>query len=178
MGIRVQEAKYHGVPWGRKAGKIKFICFNIVTLLKSSQRSWKEQKHWALVANVSTLKLSQIITTGNFNKERKHFLYYKIWIAPWHFLCVNSFRVNAPSKEHMCKSVILENTRCTHEDISGMFDTFCFFNILTLMKLDPLYSRYYCVITQVQKIAKNFHRLLFWHFYLLSMSNLSTLKNY
>lgn len=31
----------------------------------------------------------------------------------------------------MCKSVILENTRCTHNDIS-----------------DPLYSRYYCVITQ------------------------------
>ncbi|KAI9481571.1 MAG: hypothetical protein EXX96DRAFT_481234 [Benjaminiella poitrasii] len=30
-----------------------------------------------------------------------------------------AFRVNAPSKEHMCKSVILENTRCTHEDISG-----------------------------------------------------------
>ncbi|KAI9334314.1 hypothetical protein BD770DRAFT_402475 [Pilaira anomala] len=42
-----------------------------------------------------------------------------------------AFRVNAPSKEHMCKSVILENTRCTHNDIS-----------------DPLYSRYYCVITQ------------------------------
>ncbi|GAA5815229.1 hypothetical protein MFLAVUS_008735 [Mucor flavus] len=42
-----------------------------------------------------------------------------------------AFRVNAPSKEHMCKSVILENTRCTHGDIS-----------------DPLYSRYYCVITQ------------------------------
>ncbi|KAI9277756.1 YbaK/aminoacyl-tRNA synthetase-associated domain-containing protein [Sporodiniella umbellata] len=42
-----------------------------------------------------------------------------------------AFRVNAPSKEHMCKSVILENTRCTHKDIS-----------------DPLYSRYYCVITQ------------------------------
>ncbi|KAI7899908.1 uncharacterized protein BX663DRAFT_545376 [Cokeromyces recurvatus] len=45
-----------------------------------------------------------------------------------------AFRVNAPSKEHMCKSVILENTRCTHEDIS-----------------DPLYSRYYCVITQYVK---------------------------
>ncbi|KAI8370247.1 hypothetical protein BD560DRAFT_396848 [Blakeslea trispora] len=45
-----------------------------------------------------------------------------------------AFRVNAPSKEHMCKSVILENTRCTHEEIS-----------------DPLYSRYYCVITQYVK---------------------------
>ncbi|KAI7896994.1 uncharacterized protein EV154DRAFT_490113 [Mucor mucedo] len=45
-----------------------------------------------------------------------------------------AFRVNAPSKEHMCKSVVLENTRCTHEDIS-----------------DPLYSRYYCVITQYVK---------------------------
>ncbi|KAI8972529.1 hypothetical protein BDB01DRAFT_468314 [Pilobolus umbonatus] len=42
-----------------------------------------------------------------------------------------AFRVNAPSQEHMCKSIILENTRCTHNDIS-----------------DPLYSRYYCVITQ------------------------------
>ncbi|CEG66168.1 hypothetical protein RMATCC62417_02796 [Rhizopus microsporus] len=42
-----------------------------------------------------------------------------------------AFRVNAPSKEHMCKSVIIENTRCTHQDIS-----------------DPLYSRYYSVITQ------------------------------
>ncbi|CEP15521.1 hypothetical protein [Parasitella parasitica] len=42
--------------------------------------------------------------------------------------------VNAPSKEHMCKSVVLENTRCTHQDIS-----------------DPNYSRYYCVITQYVK---------------------------
>ncbi|KAG0735811.1 hypothetical protein G6F57_013411 [Rhizopus arrhizus] len=32
-----------------------------------------------------------------------------------------AFRVNAPSKEHMCKSVILENTRCTHEDISEKY---------------------------------------------------------
>ncbi|KAI8074307.1 uncharacterized protein B0P05DRAFT_548054 [Gilbertella persicaria] len=45
-----------------------------------------------------------------------------------------AFRVNAPSKEHMCKSVILENTRCTHKETS-----------------DPLYSRYYCVITQYVK---------------------------
>ncbi|KAL0143856.1 YbaK/aminoacyl-tRNA synthetase-associated domain-containing protein [Mucor lusitanicus] len=45
-----------------------------------------------------------------------------------------AFRVNAPSKEHMCKSVVMENTRCTHEDIS-----------------DPNYSRYYCVITQYVK---------------------------
>ncbi|KAI8874647.1 hypothetical protein K501DRAFT_204284, partial [Backusella circina FSU 941] len=43
-----------------------------------------------------------------------------------------AFRVGAPSRAHMCKSVILENTRCTHNEIS-----------------DPLYSRYYCYITPV-----------------------------
>ncbi|KAI8981621.1 YbaK/aminoacyl-tRNA synthetase-associated domain-containing protein [Mycotypha africana] len=45
-----------------------------------------------------------------------------------------AFRVNMPSKEHMCKSVIMENTRCMHEDFS-----------------DPNYSKYYCVITQYVK---------------------------
>ncbi|CAO3649952.1 unnamed protein product [Cunninghamella blakesleeana] len=42
-----------------------------------------------------------------------------------------AFRVNAPSRAHMCKSLVMENTRCTHHDYS-----------------DPLYSRYYCIITR------------------------------
>ncbi|ORX53538.1 hypothetical protein DM01DRAFT_1322476 [Hesseltinella vesiculosa] len=39
-----------------------------------------------------------------------------------------SFRVLAPSRAHMCKSLIMENTRCTHTNYD-----------------DPLYSRYYCI---------------------------------
>ncbi|KAI8344694.1 hypothetical protein BC941DRAFT_508215 [Chlamydoabsidia padenii] len=42
-----------------------------------------------------------------------------------------SFRVKAPSHSHMCKTLIMENTRCTHDDIS-----------------DPLYSKFYCIITR------------------------------
>ncbi|KAI8078650.1 uncharacterized protein BX664DRAFT_342401 [Halteromyces radiatus] len=42
-----------------------------------------------------------------------------------------AFRVKAPSRSHMCKSLIMENTRCTHTEIS-----------------DPLYSRFYCIITR------------------------------
>ncbi|KAI7871691.1 YbaK/aminoacyl-tRNA synthetase-associated domain-containing protein [Spinellus fusiger] len=45
-----------------------------------------------------------------------------------------AFRVNAPSREHMCKSVLLENTRCIHDSIQ-----------------DPNNARYYCVITQYVK---------------------------
>ncbi|CAG8465444.1 17064_t:CDS:2, partial [Acaulospora morrowiae] len=41
------------------------------------------------------------------------------------------FRLVAPSVDHLCKSVIFENTRCPHETID-----------------DPLNSRYYCVIVQ------------------------------
>ncbi|KAI8374289.1 uncharacterized protein BYT42DRAFT_499576, partial [Radiomyces spectabilis] len=29
-------------------------------------------------------------------------------------------RVNAPSEAHLCKTLIFENTRCTHNEISGM----------------------------------------------------------
>ncbi|CAI2174015.1 3080_t:CDS:2 [Funneliformis geosporum] len=42
-----------------------------------------------------------------------------------------AFRLIAPSINHLCKSVIFENTRCSHDSID-----------------DPLNSRYYCVITQ------------------------------
>ena len=43
-----------------------------------------------------------------------------------------SFRLVAPSINHLCKSVIFENTRCSQDSIE-----------------DPLNSKYYCVITQV-----------------------------
>ncbi|KAI8059196.1 hypothetical protein BC940DRAFT_338370 [Gongronella butleri] len=39
-----------------------------------------------------------------------------------------SMRVMAPSRAHMCKSLIMENTRCTHMNYD-----------------DRLYSRYYCI---------------------------------
>ncbi|CAG8463052.1 6190_t:CDS:2 [Funneliformis caledonium] len=42
-----------------------------------------------------------------------------------------AFRLIAPSINHLCKSVIFENTRCSHDSID-----------------DPLNSKYYCVITQ------------------------------
>ncbi|CAO3653443.1 unnamed protein product [Cunninghamella echinulata] len=42
-----------------------------------------------------------------------------------------AFRINAPSKAHMCKSLIMENIKCTHNDFS-----------------DPLHSKYYCIITR------------------------------
>ncbi|CAG8481275.1 10278_t:CDS:2 [Paraglomus brasilianum] len=42
-----------------------------------------------------------------------------------------AFRLRAPSKAHLCKSIIFENTRCPHESID-----------------DPLNSKYYCVIVQ------------------------------
>ncbi|RUP46082.1 YbaK/aminoacyl-tRNA synthetase-associated domain-containing protein [Jimgerdemannia flammicorona] len=42
-----------------------------------------------------------------------------------------SFRLLAPSQAHLCKSVVFENTRCTHNEISN-----------------PLNSKYYCVIVQ------------------------------
>ncbi|ORZ13254.1 YbaK/aminoacyl-tRNA synthetase-associated domain-containing protein [Absidia repens] len=59
-----------------------------------------------------------------------------------------SFRVNAPSRSHMCKTLIMENTRCTHNDIT-----------------DPLYSRFYCVITRYDspvntQVLLNFARSL------------------
>jgi hypothetical protein len=104
---------------------------------------------------------------GNYNKERK-VLQIK---------CIRKekgggndikkndrFRVGAPSRAHMCKSVILENTRCTHGDIS-----------------DPLYSRYYCVITQVLLNKHLFYmekdRVLI-DTYKSSILHLSTPKNY
>ncbi|RKP07397.1 hypothetical protein THASP1DRAFT_30778 [Thamnocephalis sphaerospora] len=40
-------------------------------------------------------------------------------------------RLMAPSIDHLCKTVVFENTRCSVQDAS-----------------DPLNSRYYCVITQ------------------------------
>ncbi|CAG8533063.1 2167_t:CDS:2, partial [Gigaspora rosea] len=42
-----------------------------------------------------------------------------------------AFRLVAPSIDHLCKSVIFENTRCIHDNID-----------------DPLNSKYYCVIVQ------------------------------
>ncbi|CAG8535915.1 31534_t:CDS:2 [Racocetra persica] len=42
-----------------------------------------------------------------------------------------TFRLVAPSIDHLCKSVIFENTRCIHDNID-----------------DPLNSKYYCVIDQ------------------------------
>ncbi|RIA97687.1 hypothetical protein C1645_732236 [Glomus cerebriforme] len=42
-----------------------------------------------------------------------------------------AFRLIAPSINHLCKSVIFENTRSSHDSID-----------------DPLNSKYYCVITQ------------------------------
>lgn len=59
-----------------------------------------------------------IIMTGSFNKERKMDKGGRTYEASYD-LHLYRFRVNAPSKEHMCKSVIIENTRCTHQDISG-----------------------------------------------------------
>ncbi|KAI9301301.1 hypothetical protein BJ944DRAFT_169336 [Cunninghamella echinulata] len=34
-----------------------------------------------------------------------------------------AFRINAPSKAHMCKSLIMENIKCTHNDFSGKHDS-------------------------------------------------------
>ncbi|KAJ1964350.1 hypothetical protein IWQ62_002961 [Dispira parvispora] len=42
-----------------------------------------------------------------------------------------AFHLGAPSPEHLCKSVIFENIRCTHSDYSDATD-----------------SRYYCVVVQ------------------------------
>jgi len=48
----------------------------------------------------------------------------------------------------------MENTRCTHEDISGKYNiehdwAEVQINSISMCELDPNYSRYYCVITQV-----------------------------
>ncbi|KNE65739.1 rho guanine nucleotide exchange factor [Allomyces macrogynus ATCC 38327] len=40
-------------------------------------------------------------------------------------------RLNAPTRAHLCKSIIMENTRCPHNSID-----------------DPAFSKYYCVIVQ------------------------------
>lgn len=92
-----------------------------------------------------------------------------------------SFRVNAPSKEHMCKSVVMENTRCTHEDISGIYWVWCKQRVNELnpsvYEIDPNYSRYYCVITQVGGARKGVSLMRITQLMsIYSMSNLSTLR--
>lgn len=104
-----------------------------------------------------------------------------ILIKPMTDILCLSFRVNAPSKEHMCKSVVMENTRCTHEDISGIYRAGFHRNIDRLNQYVLIRSQLFKILLCYHSGRRSIDRCLCEadhsiDFNLSSMSNLSTLR--
>ncbi|CAO3584030.1 unnamed protein product [Absidia cylindrospora] len=71
-----------------------------------------------------------------------------------------SFRVNAPSQSHMCKTLIMENTKCTHNDITGKIT-----KMIMKTSIHHKAHLFYCVITRYNspvntQVLLNFARSL------------------
>lgn len=122
MGFRMQKANYYRLSWRCKAGNILYKDItsqnSVTNKYKGYQRHGNFRYSWPMSIHTCRARLLRL---GASTKSVNTLFYYQHKIMNYILLIFikYSFRVNAPSKEHMCKSVILENTRCTHSDVSG-----------------------------------------------------------